>query len=56
MGAPGPPDILGLSWEIIGFRNRGGGQVGRPQGVQVKMLILNIKRLPKYHHVQPLAG
>ena len=35
MGAPGPPDIVGLSWEIIGFRNRGGGPAGHPQGVQV---------------------
>ena len=35
MWAPGPPDIVGLSWEIIGFRNRGGGPAGHPQGVQV---------------------
>ena len=34
-GALGPPDIVGLSWEIIGFRNRGGGPAGHPQGVQV---------------------
>ena len=50
LGAPGPPDIFGLSSEIIGFRNRGWGPVGRPQGVQVKTLILNIKCLPKGHH------
>ncbi len=50
MGAPGPPDILGLSSEIIGFRNRGGGPVGHPHGVQVKTLILNVKCLPKGHH------
>ncbi len=30
MGAPGRPDIVGLSSEIIGFRNRGGGPVGHP--------------------------
>ncbi len=43
MGAPGPPDIVGPSEEIIGFQKRGGGPVGNPQGVQVKTLILNIK-------------
>ncbi len=31
----GAPDIVGLSWEIIGFRNRGYGPAGHPQGVQV---------------------
>ncbi len=50
MGAPGPPDIVGLSWEIVGFRDRGGGPVGHPQGIQVKTLILNIKCLPEGHH------
>jgi hypothetical protein len=49
MGAPGPPDIVGASSEIIGFRNRGAGPVGHPQGVQVKPRILNIKCLPKGH-------
>ncbi len=48
-GSGGPTFIFGLSWEIIGFRNRGGGPVGHPQGVQVKTLILNIKCLQ--HHV-----
>ena len=43
MGAPGPPKIVGLSYEIIGFQNRGGGPVGRPEGVQFEALILNIK-------------
>ncbi len=43
MGAPGPPDIVGLSQEIIGYRHRGGAPVGHPQGVQVKTLILNMK-------------
>jgi hypothetical protein len=41
------PDAVGLSWEIIGFRNRGGGRVGCPQGVQVNTLILNVKCFPK---------
>ncbi len=50
MGAPGPPDIVGLSKEIIGFPNRGGGPVGHPQGVQVDTLILNRKSFPKGHH------
>jgi hypothetical protein len=50
MGAPGPPDIVGGSSEIIGFRNRGGGPVGHPQDVQVETLILNMKCLPKGHH------
>ncbi len=51
MGAPGPPDILGLSSEIIGSRNLGGGPVGHPQGAQDKTLIFNIKYLPKVSHV-----
>ncbi len=51
MGAPGSPDIVGLSSEIIGFRNRDGGPVGHPQGVQVKTLILNLKCLQKGHQV-----
>ncbi len=51
MGAPGPPDIGGLSEEIIGFRNRGGGPVGHPQGVQGKTQIYNIKYLAKANHV-----
>jgi hypothetical protein len=51
VGAPGPPDILGLSKEIVGFRNRGGGPAGHPQGVQVKTLIPNIKCLPEGRHV-----
>ena len=50
MGAPGPPDILGRSSGIIGFRNLGGGPVGHPQGAQVKTLIFNIKYLPKVSH------
>ena len=55
MGAPGPPDIVGLSLEIIGFRNWGGGPVGHPQGAQVKTLIFNIKYLPKVSHVDLVA-
>ncbi len=51
-GALGPPDILGLSLEIIGFRNRGGGPVGNPQGAQVKTLTLTRKCLTKDHHVE----
>ena len=47
MGAPGPPDIVGLSWEIIVFRNWGGGPVGHPQGVQVKNANFQYKMLPK---------
>ncbi len=43
MGAPGPPDIVGLSSEIVGFRNRGGGPVGHPQGVQVKTIYSQYK-------------
>jgi hypothetical protein len=49
---PGTPKI-GRRWgprAIIGFRNRGGGPVGHPQGVQVKTLIINIECLPKSHH------
>ncbi len=46
-GPPGPPDIDGLPLEIIGFRERGGGPVGHPQGVQVRPLIRNQKMLPK---------
>ncbi len=34
MATPGPTDILGVSSEIIGFRNRGGGPVGHPLCVQ----------------------
>ncbi len=52
MGAPGPPDIVGLSQEIFGFRNPGGGPVGHPQSVRVKTLILTIKCLPKSRHVK----
>ncbi len=29
-GPRAPPDIVGLSYEIIGFRDRGGGPVGHP--------------------------
>ncbi len=49
-GGPGPPDILGLSSEILVFEIGMGGSVGHPQGVQVKTLTLNIKCLPKGHH------
>ncbi len=51
MGAPGRPDIVGLSSEIVGFRNLGGGPVGHPQGVQLKTLILIIKCFTNGHHV-----
>ena len=54
MEATGPLDIVGLSSEIIGFRNRGGGPVGHPQCVQIKTLTLNIKCLPKGHHDRAL--
>jgi hypothetical protein len=36
--APDPPDIVGLSREIVEFRSWSGGPVGHPQGVQSKTL------------------
>ncbi len=54
MKVPGPPDIVGLSSESIGFRNRVGGPVGHPQGFQVKTFFLNMKCLPKNHPVKPI--
>ncbi len=48
---PRTPNVVGQPSEIIGFRNRGGGPVGHPQGVQVKTLIINIKCFPKGHRM-----
>ncbi len=55
IGLPGQPDIVGMSSEIIGFRNRGGGPVGLPQDVQVRTFFFNIKCLPEGHHVYMLG-
>ncbi len=48
---PGPPDIVEQAQEILGFRNRGGGPVDHPQGVQGRTLIFNIKYLTKASHI-----
>ncbi len=45
MKAPGPQDIVGVSEEVIGFRNRGGGPVGHPQGVQCLFSIQNASQM-----------
>ena len=39
-GAPGSPNLVGISREIIGFRNQGGA-TGHPQGAQVRTFIHN---------------
>jgi hypothetical protein len=53
---PDLPDNVERSSEIVGFRSRGGGPVGHPEGVQGKTLIFNIRYLPKVSHSNCALG
>ncbi len=49
--APGPPDIVEWSSEIVGFQGRGMGPPGHPQGVRIEPLRSGLSEATKHIYI-----